>query len=97
MDILVVKPGTHDLRPRFLVSTVPGSHRVFGCVADRPCHCSVKMVGSSFVAMSSDASALLTVTIAGVHKHFPDWENPLKTDEERERSTAFWRKEWADE
>lgn len=93
-DVLRVKAGTHLLRPRFLAAVVPGSLIAMGAVPDRACGVSVIVVGSGVVVNATDNNAIITLTIAGTHKHFPDWDLPLKSDAQREKSINFWAQEW---
>lgn len=37
-----------------------------------------------------------TVMILGTHRHFPDWDLPVKSDTDRQRSWNFWSQEWTD-
>lgn len=94
-DILRVPCGTHPLRDKFLAAVVPGTLQVFSVVANRACQASAQVVGTHVVVSASVEAVELTVMVTGVHKHFPDWDLPLKSDEQRERSQQFWAQEWS--
>lgn len=75
---------------RLLASVVPGSLHVKSVV---PVHVQADLAGS-MVNAEGEIGEPFTVVIAGVNRHFPDWDNPMKTDKETEFSWRHLNHEW---
>jgi hypothetical protein len=80
------------LRDRFTASVVEDSLYVFSIM---PPTIGAEVIGNELVT-DGPTGANFRACVVGTHRNFPDWDMPLKTDEEAERSWNFLNGEWKD-
>lgn len=88
------RSGEYALPDGFVDSLAPDTLGILSAVPNALCGHSCRMVGRRVVINSDDEGAQFSVVVYGVNRHFPDWDMPLKTDQERDCSWKFWRQEW---
>lgn len=81
------------IRERLIASAVPESLFVFGIVTPHAVEITAEVKGGKLITCGS-TGAPFHATVAGINKNFPDWDMPLKTDEEAKRSWKFFGQEW---
>lgn len=81
------------LRPDFVASVVPGSLFVFSLVTSSAMPVGGR-VADGLLLTEGVRRVAFTAVVAGIHRHFPDWDLPRKSDAEREHSWAWWAQEW---
>ncbi|MEP6671713.1 MAG: hypothetical protein ABJF10_21310 [Chthoniobacter sp.] len=86
--------GQLALRPDFVASAVPESLFVFSVAPDYPSPFACRIRENHVCVLTKERAARVTVVVAGIHRDFPDWDMPHKTDAQREKSRAFWGQEW---
>lgn len=90
-DIYAGRVGDRvPLRDRFSASLVDNSVFAFSVV---PPSLGAEVVDGE-LKMDGPAGTPFLAVVAGVNRHFPDWDMPLKTDEEAKRSKDFFAREW---
>lgn len=85
-----------ELRRGFVAACVPGSLIVFAVVPKLRCKWGATIRGTS-VCVIAEPETECEITVAGIHKEFPDWNMPAVSDEARERSRRFFSQEWRDD
>jgi hypothetical protein len=91
------KEATLELRPDFVASAVAGSLFVFSAVPDEPIPIGCRVEdGQVIVSLDYPIGLAVNVTIivAGIHRHFPDWDMPHRTDAEAQKSWEFFNGEY---
>lgn len=81
------------LRPEFVESAVEGSLFVFSVVPEIECAFGAKVIGGAAVVRSS-TGCYSTVVVAGVHKHFPNWDMNEVSDDAMRISREFFNQEY---
>jgi hypothetical protein len=78
------------LTPEFVSCVVPGSLYVKSVVPSKAVRVHAGIVGTGVFLDGPDCA--VTVVVAGINRHFKDWNMPAKTGQEREHSWKWWRK-----
>lgn len=81
------------LRDDFADSLVGGSAFVFSIVTDEDIPLGACIEDDRLVVMA-EREVYFSAIVAGINRHFPDWDMPKKSDEARDKSWAFWAQEW---
>lgn len=92
-DVLRGTRGEVPMRPGFIASGVPGSQFVFSVVPDTDTPFGALVIGKS-VLLRCALAVPCTIVVAAVHKNFPDWDMPKKSDAALKHSKEFWAGEW---
>lgn len=81
------------LRPEFVDSAVDGSLFVFSVVPEIDASFGASVIGDHAVVRAS-VGCYHTVIVAGIHKHFRDWNMPQVSDEAARKSWALFNQEY---
>ena len=97
-DVIRGPAGWLRIRPELIAAAVPGSLYVFSAVPHTPCALGAYIFDQAVFVDHNLQLPLeaveVTVVVAGIHRDFPDWDMPLVSDAQRERSQAWWGQEW---
>lgn len=93
-DIMKMPVGESKIRQGLTQAAVTGSLFVWGLSADKPGRVSAEVTDDIVSAQADDPASNLTVVVAGVNRHFPEWQMPQRTDQERDSLWRFLGQEW---
>lgn len=79
-----------SLNEKLLASTVEGSPFVFSVY---PGNMGAEIISGELVTEGNEKTEFRAI-VAGVHRNFPDWDMPIKTDEQARHSWSWLNNEW---